>query len=370
MSCGCNDGNSGAYLGVCRQDIPYPQISSESVPSLISNLTLALYGEITKSVSGGKIVWTIPCDPTRSATLFNIPRNPGEGLMCYMMRALQLSNIYGATGATGAGATGATGPAGPAGGPTGATGPSGAPGSPGGATGATGIAGAAGATGPRGATGVAGSPGGATGATGLSGNNGIKGATGATGIGTAGATGATGATGVGTSGATGATGPSGAAGSPGGATGATGASGATGVGTAGATGATGLGATGPTGATGLVGPSGSTGPTGSGGQTITIGTTKLSSYTLVLSDVNTLIPINLGAPGTVTIPNNSSVAFPIGTQILIQQVGINANQVTVTPDSGVTVQSAASRVKTSVQFSLISLIKLDTNIWAIGGDLA
>ena len=109
MSCGCNDGNDGAYLGVCRQDIPYPQISAESVPSLISNLTLALYGEITKSVSGGKVVWTIPCDPTRSATLFNVPRSEGEGLMCYMMRALQLSNIVGATGATGVGATGATG---------------------------------------------------------------------------------------------------------------------------------------------------------------------------------------------------------------------------------------------------------------------
>jgi hypothetical protein len=82
MSC-CNDSNSN----VCRQDIPYPQISSESVPSLISNLILALYGEITKSVVDGRVVWDIPCDPSDNpVTIDGFPRLPGEGLLCYIIR--------------------------------------------------------------------------------------------------------------------------------------------------------------------------------------------------------------------------------------------------------------------------------------------
>jgi len=82
MSC-CNDSNSN----VCRQDIPYPQISHESVPSLISNLILALYGEITKSVVDGRVVWNIPCDPSDNpVTIDGFPRLPGEGLLCYIIR--------------------------------------------------------------------------------------------------------------------------------------------------------------------------------------------------------------------------------------------------------------------------------------------
>lgn len=82
MSC-CNDSNSN----VCRQDIPYPQISHESVPSLISNLILALYGEITKAVVDGRVTWNIPCDPTAApASIVDFPREEGEGLLCYILR--------------------------------------------------------------------------------------------------------------------------------------------------------------------------------------------------------------------------------------------------------------------------------------------
>lgn len=87
MSCGCNT-NDG-YGHTCRLDIPYPQISAESVPSLISNLTAALYGLISKSVVNGRIIWNIPCDPNSTATILNIPRNVGEGLLCYFIRVFQ-----------------------------------------------------------------------------------------------------------------------------------------------------------------------------------------------------------------------------------------------------------------------------------------
>jgi Pectate lyase superfamily protein len=111
MSCGCGDntpfGGNDAYNNYCNADTPYPIASAESVPSLISNLTLALYGEIQKDVSQGKVVWIIPCDPSNTAYINSLPRNPGEGLMCYFLRYFNtvypegvLGIPYGGTGAT------------------------------------------------------------------------------------------------------------------------------------------------------------------------------------------------------------------------------------------------------------------------------
>lgn len=84
MSCNCNN---SYYSSTCCPDTPYPQVSHESVPSLIDNLVNALYGEITKTVQDGRVVWNIPCDPTADpAAIVDFPRLPGEGLLCYILR--------------------------------------------------------------------------------------------------------------------------------------------------------------------------------------------------------------------------------------------------------------------------------------------
>jgi len=90
------------HNGICRQDIPYPQVSPESVPSLIDNLVTALYGSfynpqtgtgfITKSVVNGRIVWNITCDPNNTAIIAGVPRGDGEGLLCYLIRVLEIFN--------------------------------------------------------------------------------------------------------------------------------------------------------------------------------------------------------------------------------------------------------------------------------------
>ena len=79
----CNNRESGP----CCPDTPYPQVSPESVPSLIDNLVYALYGVINKSVVNGRVVWDIPCDPNNTAEIDQIPREEGEGLLCYLIRA-------------------------------------------------------------------------------------------------------------------------------------------------------------------------------------------------------------------------------------------------------------------------------------------
>lgn len=82
----CNSNNS-TYSSACCPEVPYPQISSESVPSLIDNLVFALYGTINKSIVNGRVVWDIPCDPSADpATIVDFPRLPGEGLLCYIIR--------------------------------------------------------------------------------------------------------------------------------------------------------------------------------------------------------------------------------------------------------------------------------------------
>ena len=96
MSCDCNSSYNGDTYGhACRQDIPYPNISHESVPSLIDNLVNALYGTspaITKTVVNGRIVWNIPCDPVTSpAEISWLPREEGEGLLCYAIRAFNFT---------------------------------------------------------------------------------------------------------------------------------------------------------------------------------------------------------------------------------------------------------------------------------------
>jgi hypothetical protein len=63
------------------------------VPSLIDNLVTALYGKIQKDVFSGKVVWNIPCDPSTSpATIWNFPREQGEGVLCYILRFLNFFN--------------------------------------------------------------------------------------------------------------------------------------------------------------------------------------------------------------------------------------------------------------------------------------
>ena len=120
----------------------------------------------------------------------------------------------------------------------------------------------------------------------------------------------------------------------------------------------GLGAQGPTGATGATGPSGD--------PTLTINA-QTASYTLVLTDASKLVEVSNASANTVTIPLNSSVAFPTGTQISILQTG--AGQTTIAGTSGVTV-NATPGLKLRAQWSAATLVKRAENTWVALGDLS
>jgi hypothetical protein len=94
---------------------------------------------------------------------------------------------------------------------------------------------------------------------------------------------------------------------------------------------------------------------------------QTASYTLVLSDADKLVEMNVGSANNLTIPLNSSVAFPTGTQILLAQYG--AGQTTIVATSGVTVRSNGGKLKLNVQYSGATLIKIAENEWYCFGDI-
>jgi hypothetical protein len=95
---------------------------------------------------------------------------------------------------------------------------------------------------------------------------------------------------------------------------------------------------------------------------------QTASYTLVIGDADKLVEMNVATANNLTIPLNSSVAFSIGTQILLAQYG--AGQTTVVATSGVTIRSSGAKLKLNAQYSGATLIKIATDEWYLFGDIA
>lgn len=94
---------------------------------------------------------------------------------------------------------------------------------------------------------------------------------------------------------------------------------------------------------------------------------QTSSYTLVLTDAGGYVSVSNATANTLTVPPNSSVAYPIGTIITFDQGG--AGQCTITPGSGVSLNSPYGALKTNIQYSPVTLLKVATDTWRVWGDL-
>jgi hypothetical protein len=94
---------------------------------------------------------------------------------------------------------------------------------------------------------------------------------------------------------------------------------------------------------------------------------QTASYTLVLSDAGKVIPISNSSANNVTVPLNSSVAFPVGSVVTLIQTG--AGQTTIVATSGVTIQSENSRLKLKAQYATAGLLKTATDTWVAFGNL-
>jgi hypothetical protein len=94
---------------------------------------------------------------------------------------------------------------------------------------------------------------------------------------------------------------------------------------------------------------------------------QTASYVLALTDRSLLVEMNVATANTLTVPLNSTVAFDIGTQIDITQIGAGAT--TITAASGVTIRSFTSYLKLAGQYAACTIVKVATNEWYCFGNL-
>jgi hypothetical protein len=95
---------------------------------------------------------------------------------------------------------------------------------------------------------------------------------------------------------------------------------------------------------------------------------KTANYTLIAEDSAKQIEMNVSSGNTLYIPTDASVNFPVGTSIIIAQVGTGQTTIAaVTP--GTTTVNGTPGLKLRTQWSTATIVKRAANLWMVFGDL-
>jgi len=98
-----------------------------------------------------------------------------------------------------------------------------------------------------------------------------------------------------------------------------------------------------------------------------------SSYTAVLTDNGKVVTMDNGSGNTFRLPTNASVAFPIGTQINVLQIGAGQTTINAVTSGTTTIQSTGATPaapKLRVRYSAATCLKAGTDLWYVFGDIA
>ena len=126
---------------------------------------------------------------------------------------------------------------------------------------------------------------------------------------------------------------------------------------------------GSSGTTGQVMTSGGTGSTTwSSIKNLVVLNRQTSDYILQLGDIGKLVDMDISTANTITVPTNTDVAFDLGSHIMVSNYGIG--QTSIEAAVGVTIRSAANKLKLTSQYSVASLTKIGLNEWYLSGDLS
>lgn len=93
---------------------------------------------------------------------------------------------------------------------------------------------------------------------------------------------------------------------------------------------------------------------------LTINDQSGASYNLVAADAHALVRMSNASANTVTVQDDSDVDFPIGTEILIRQVGAGAT--TIAEDTSVTINAPGGLI-IGKQHAAVRLVKVAANTW-------
>lgn len=98
-----------------------------------------------------------------------------------------------------------------------------------------------------------------------------------------------------------------------------------------------------------------------------------TTYTTVLDDNGQVITMNNASANTLSIPTNASVAYPIGTQINVLQIGAGQTTIQAVTSGTTTILSTgatAAAPKLRVRYSAATCVKAGTDLWYVFGDIA
>lgn len=99
----------------------------------------------------------------------------------------------------------------------------------------------------------------------------------------------------------------------------------------------------------------------------TITSSKTSSFTLDFADAGKSLKCDSSSDIVITIPLASTTNFAVNSRLDILRLG--TGNVSVTPDTGVTLVSKNNNRKIAARYSGATCIKIDTNTWILIGDL-
>jgi hypothetical protein len=98
-----------------------------------------------------------------------------------------------------------------------------------------------------------------------------------------------------------------------------------------------------------------------------------TTYTAVLNDNGQVITMNNASANTFSIPTNASVAYPVGTQINVLQIGAGQTTIQAVTSGTTAILSTAATAaapKIRARYGMATCIKAATDTWYVVGDIA
>ena len=100
---------------------------------------------------------------------------------------------------------------------------------------------------------------------------------------------------------------------------------------------------------------------------------ETASYTAVLANNGQVVTMNNASANTFSIPTNASVAFPVGTQINVLQIGAGQTTIQAVTSGTTSILSTgatAAAPKIRARYGMATCIKASTDLWYVVGDIS
>jgi hypothetical protein len=100
---------------------------------------------------------------------------------------------------------------------------------------------------------------------------------------------------------------------------------------------------------------------------------ETASYTAVLANNSQIVTMDNASANIFSIPTNASVAFPIGTQINVLQIGAGQTTIQAVTSGTTSILSTAATAaapKIRARYGAATCLKAGTDLWYVFGDIA